>query len=411
MDEKLRERVALFRFSVIGSLISGELAHGDLNKNIMQLSGRRYQIPDSVRTHIGAGTIREWLADYRKGGFEALKPKGRCDAGTARVIRPELAARLVALKTDHPKMAVTTMFRELLRENIIKPGEVAASTVYRLFARSNLSAVPSTTGKEQRRFVHRYPNDCWQSDVMHGPYIKDGPASRARKTYLIAFIDDASRVIVGAQFFFSEATVNIKTVLRQAVLTYGVPSRLYLDNGRNFCAEDIRIACAAMRTALIHTTPYYPEGKGKIERFFRTVRSSFLTCLRTVSSLGEINLCFDHWLQNDYNRASHDGIAGDTPMNTFLRNADSRIRRLPPHIDPAELFNRKESRRVARDGTFHVNNILYQAEEHLIGKTISILYDLDDPSRKVKVYDGDLFVHAAYPVDFNANAVAKRKEI
>lgn len=411
MDEKLRERVALFRFSVIGSLISGELAHGDLSKSIKELSLRRYQIPDSTRTHIGGGTIREWLGGYRKSGFEALKPKSRSDAGKARVIRPELAVRLITMKTDHPKMSVPTMFRELQRENAVKPGEVAAATVYRLFARSNICAVTSKTGKEQRRFSHRFPNDCWQSDVMHGIYLKDGPDTRARKTYLIAFLDDASRLIVGAQFFFSEATVNIKTVLRDAVLTYGVPSRLYLDNGRNFCADDLRIACAAMRTALIHTTPYYPEGKGKIERFFRTVRSSFLPCLKTVTSLKDLNHCFDLWLQNDYNRAPHEGIAGDTPMNTFLRNADNHIRRLPPHVDPAELFTRKESRRVAKDGTFHVNTLLYQTEEHLIGKLINILFDIDDPTRKVKVYYADALVHSAYPIDFNANAVAKRKEI
>jgi len=411
MDEKLREQVALFKFSVIGTLISGELAHGELSKSIRELSQRRYEIPNSGRTHIGAGTIRDWLAAYRKGGYEALKPKNRSDAGKARVIRPELAERLVSLKKDHPKMGVNTMFRELGRENFMQPHEVSPASVYRLFMRSDLKPHESKTGKEQRRFVHRFPNDCWQSDVMHGDYIKDGPDSRARKTYLIAFLDDASRLIVGAQFFFSEATVNIKTVLREAVLTYGVPSRLYLDNGRNFCADDLRIACAAMRTALIHTTPYYPEGKGKIERFFRTVRSSFLPCLKIITSLKDLNHCFELWLQNDYNRAPHEGIAGDTPMNTFLRNADSHIRRLPPHVDPAELFTRKESRRVAKDGTFRVNNLLYQTEEHLIGKRIEILFDVDDPTRKVKVYHADTFVHATYPIDFNANAVAKRKEI
>jgi len=411
MDEKARERIALFRHSVIGSLISGELAFGQLKKTIFELSQRRYQIPDSDRTHIGAGTIREWYTTYRAKGVEGLKPKNRSDAGKARAMRPDLAQRLIDLKKEHPKMAVKTMFRELQKENLMSPREVAAATVYRLFARSNLQLPSSKTGKEQRRFVHRFPNDCWQSDVMYGPYIKDGPDSRARRTYLIAFLDDASRLIVGAQFFFSEATVNIKTVLREAVLTYGVPRRLYLDNGRNFCADDLRIACAAMNTALIHTTPYYPQGKGKIERFFRTVHSSFESCLRTVSSLKDLNHCFDLWLQNDYNRAPHEGIAGDTPLNTFLRNADNHIRRLPPHIDPAELFTRKESRRVAKDGTFRVNNLLYQTEEHLIGMSINILFDLDDPTRKVKVFHGDLFVHAVFPIDFNANAVAKRRDL
>lgn len=105
MDEKARERTALFRHSVIGSLISGELAHGELNKAVAQLCHRRYQIPDSVRSHIGAGTIRDWLRAYRRGGIEALKPKSRCDAGKVRVVRPELQQRLIQIKKQHPKMA------------------------------------------------------------------------------------------------------------------------------------------------------------------------------------------------------------------------------------------------------------------------------------------------------------------
>jgi putative transposase len=113
MDEKLREQIGLFRFSVIGSLISGELAHGELNKNIAELSRRRYQIPDSSRTHIGGGTIREWLANYRSRGFEALKPKSRSDAGKLRILGPELAQRLLTMKKEHPGMGVKTMFREL----------------------------------------------------------------------------------------------------------------------------------------------------------------------------------------------------------------------------------------------------------------------------------------------------------
>jgi putative transposase len=373
-----------------------------------------YTLPFSSRTHIGAGTIAEWLSAYRTGGFDALKPKKRSSSGKHPSLRPELAEELVALKKQQPRIAVGSMFRLLRERNRMKPNEVSAATAYRYLADSGLVRRNVTkTGNEQRRFCHSFPNDCWQGDVMHGPYIKDGvmAEARARKTYLAAFIDDASRLIVGAQFFFSEATANIKTVLRHAVTTYGVPAKLYLDNGKNFCADDILVACASMHCALIHTTPYYPEGKGKIERFFRTVRSMFLPCLRRVNSLLELNQCFDAWLQNDYNRRPHDGINGATPLDVYLRNAQSRLRRIPAHIDPADLFCLKETRRVGKDGTFRINNILYETQEHFIGRTVTIRYDRDDPAHKVKVFDGDVFAHVALPIDFIANAKAKRKPL
>lgn len=411
MDEQNRERVALFRHSVLGALISGELMHGELKRHIRDLSRRMYTIPFSRKTHIGAGTIRQWLAAWRKGGFEALKPGKRSTCGKQRSLRQELAEHILALKRRHPRIAVGTIFNCLVKENKMTPNEVSAATAYRYLARHLSTPAATKTGNRQQRFNHRFPNDCWQGDVMHGPYIKDPSGPRARKSYLIAFIDDASRLITGAEFFFSEATMNVKTVLRRAVLTYGVPGKLYLDNGRNFSADDIRLACAAMHCALIHTTPYYPEGKGKIERFFRTVQSMFLPCLRTVNSLVELNACLDAWLQNGYNRRPHDGLDGQTPLDVFLRNAESRIRRLPARIDPVDLFCVKENRHVAKDGTFRVNNVLYETQEHLIGRSITVVYDRDEPTKKVKVYDTDTFVHEALPIDFIANSRSKRKPL
>jgi hypothetical protein len=229
--------------------------------------------------------------------------------------------------------------------------------------------------------------------------------------YLIAFLDDATRLIVAAQFFFSECAANIKSLLRHAILTYGIPGKLYLDNGKNFCSHDVAIACATMQTALIHTTPYYPEGKGKIERFFGTVRSGFLSALPRVTTLDDLNAAFRSWLHNEYNHAPHSSLNGDTPLDTFLRNAENRIRRLPPHIDPAEIFCIKESRLVAKDGTFRINNILYEAQEHLIGHKVDVLFDKDDPTHGVKVYEGNVFIHKAQPIDYTANAKAKRKPL
>lgn len=411
MNEQQREKVALFRFSVIGPLASAELAYGELQRLMRELSQHHYSIPFSNRSRISAATIEEWLYAYRRNGFEALKPKVRSDKGASRAIRKELADALLAAKKEHPRRGLKATLKYLLTQGVMKPNELPLSNGYRFLSKHLPPRPASKTGNEKLRFSHRYPNDCWQSDSMHGPYLTLDGSPKARKVYLIAFLDDATRLIVGARFFFAETAANIKSLLRHAVLTYGIPRKLYLDNGRNFCSHDIQIACATMRTALIHTTPYYPEGKGKIERFFGTVRSGFLSALPRVNSLDQLNAAFHTWMHNDYNRSSHSALNGDTPLDTFLRSAENHIRRLPSHIDPAELFCAKECRLVARDGTFRINNILYEAQEHLIGLKIDVLFDKDDPTHLVKVYDGNVFVHKATPIDYNANAQAKRKPL
>lgn len=411
MTEDQRQKVALFRFGVIGPLISGELFHGERKKKIWELSRRHYAIPYSRRTCIGFGTIEEWLSNYRRKGFEGLLPSVRSDRGNIRALSEAQRNELVNLKIEHPKMSAQTIIESLVARNKLRPNEIAPASVYRLFQQQIPRRMANKTGKEQKRFVHRYPNDCWQADTMHGPYIKDNDTGKARKTYLIAFIDDASRLITGAEFFYTETTAHIKSVLRQAVMTYGVPTKLYVDNGLPYRSTDISIACASMNTALIHTTPYYPQAKGKIERFFRTVRSRFITGIKSVHSLHELNLTFDAWVQDQYNRHEHGGLDKQKPLTVFLHNVEGRLRRLPKHIDPAELFCRKQQRTVALDGTFRINNRLYETEEHLIGKKIFVLYDVDDPTHRVKVFDGPCYVHSATPLDYLGNAQAKRKPL
>jgi len=411
MTEQQRENVALFRYGVIGSLVSGELCHGELQGKIRELSTRRYAIPFTNRTSIGFGTIEEWLSNYRHKGFEGLKPKPRKDRGQLRSISSQLQEDLLRMRMDNPRMSVDLICRELVKQNKMKPRELSVTNIYRLYALHLPRRMATRTGKEQKRFVHQYPNQCWQGDVMHGPYIRDAVAGRSRKTYLVAFIDDASRVITGAEFFYSEATVNVKSVLRDALRRYGIPNKLYLDNGKNFKAQDISIACASLKIALIYSTPYYPQGKGKIERFIKTVRTRFLPCLKNVTSLNDLNLCFDHWLQNEYNRHPHRSLDNQQPLQVFLNKIEGRMRTMPKHVVVEELFCRKVQRLVAKDATFRVNNILYEAEEQLIGRKITVLYDKDCPRKKVMVYDGPVFIHDAEPIDYISNSQARRKEL
>ena len=194
------------------------MAHGELNQRMRELAKRRYTIPHSERTLIAFGTIEEWYYKYQHFGFEGLKPLPRSDKGKLKTIRPELKEILLSMKQQHPKISAKTIMRKLVSEGIMKPHEISKNTVYRLFKKELLRQKMSKTGKEQKRFAHRYPNECWQGDVMYGPYIKDDVSQKSKRTYHIAYIDDATRLIVGAEFFFSESTANIKSVLKNVAL-------------------------------------------------------------------------------------------------------------------------------------------------------------------------------------------------
>ena len=408
MDERLRQEMGLFRFSVIGPLINGELVRGEQKKKIGELSRRIYTIPGSYRRNIGKGTIEEWLLLYRKHGLEGLYPRTRKDRGGFRSISPDIMEKIIRLKQEHPRRPIALICRDLYQKGLLDTPRLPLSTLYRYLSRINLK--PSATVKEQKRYQARYANEIWQADVMHGPSVPHKPGEKGKKTYLFAIIDDASRLIVGAGFYPSEKLIHLKTTFRDAVKTYGVPGKFYVDNGRIFHAREMEVACAKINTILIYATPYYPAGKGKIEKYFRRVRDQFLTGLRTVRSLDELNEAFHIWLAEQYNRMPHTGIDREVPLNRYLRLAEGHIRRVPAHIHLDELFYKQETRIVNKDATFQIHNVLYEAPEHLIGKKIDVLFD-NDAMERIMVRYQEKDEGYCRPADYLANARIKRKTI
>jgi len=227
MDENVREKIALFRFSVIGPLINGELGHGELKRKLKELSLRVYDIPGSQRRHVGRGTIEEWLYLYKNKGYDGLKPKNRNDRGKTRFISSDVLQKIVRGKNNQPRRPVALICWDLYRKKEIDNPNLPLSTIYRYLHRKNPNA--HAIKMQQKRYSSRYANEMWQSDVMHGPWIPHKPGEKSKKTYLIAVIDDASRLIVGAGFYPSEKLINLKKVIKDAIHTYGIPTKLYVD--------------------------------------------------------------------------------------------------------------------------------------------------------------------------------------
>lgn len=405
MDEQLRTTIALFRFSVIGPLINSHLGHGELKKHIRLLSQRKYTIPGTSRHFVGEGTISEWMSKYRDKGFDGLKPKIRNDKGKCRSLSPDTMSMIAQKKQDNPRRPVQLICRDLYRKGKIGSSIQPLATLYRHLQVKKLGKT-GTPKNQQKRFEHRFSNQMWQADVMYGPFIPHKKGERSKRTYLFDIIDDASRLIVGARFFESEKLIHLKDVFKQAVITYGVPSKLFVDNGKIFKARELEVACAKLSTALIFSTPYYPEGKAKVEKVHRRFREQFLTDIHGVTTLAELNDKFEEWLQNEYNRSPHQGIGGKTPLEKYLERT-SHIRRLPAHIDIKELFYHEEQRQVGKDATFRINNILYEAPEHLIGNKIQVFFDSDDMDM-VKIRFQGRDEGYCKPVDFFGNSKVKR---
>jgi len=403
----MREKVALFRFSVIGPLINSELPHGELKRRMKAISLRVYTIPCSSRRHVGQGTIEEWLYLYKRHGFDGLKPKGRKDRGKPRGISEDVLKKIAQLKKGNPRRPISLICYDLYQNGQIKSPHLPLSTIYRYLGKRRIHS-PSNK-MQQRRYACRYANEMWQSDVMYGPFIPHQKDGKSKRTYLFAAIDDASRLIVGAKFSPSEKLIHLKQVLKQAIQTYGIPTKLYVDNGRIYKAHELEVACAKINTHLIYATPYQPRGKGKIEKFFRRIRDQFLTGIKNIESLHTLNEAFHCWLQDQYNKSPHSAIDNETPLNRFLKLAH-HIRRLKPDVPIEELFYHKESRQVQKDSTFRILNFLYEAPEHLIGKKIDVFFDSDDLKRILIKYH-DKFEGFCKPIDYIQNSQIKRKPL
>lgn len=262
-DEHQRE-VALFRYGLIADLVQLEPHQRGLYARLAAKAAQEYTIPGSLRRRVAAETLRGWLRDYRRGGFDALLPRQRADLGSSRSLPPGVIDLLCQFKEDVPERSIPALIklaREQHPEVITDEVKLPESTVHRLLARRGLTRkrLQVETNNDRRRFEFEEAGDLWMSDVMHGPKIRDG--GRLRKTYLIALIDDATRLVPYAAFAFSEGAVAYLQVLEQALRRRGLPKRLYVDNGAAFRSRQLAVVCAKLGIALIHAKPYSPQGK------------------------------------------------------------------------------------------------------------------------------------------------------
>jgi transposase InsO family protein len=382
MDAKA-EKIALFRYGLIAPLVLEALPRGELTRRAQEIAARQYDIPSSQRTSVSVDTLLDWALRYRNGGFEALAPQPRQDRGQSRTITPQLADLIERLKRENPHRTGTTLLRELALSSGQNSAGISASTLYRFLKQRGLSERQLLAPAAHKKFEAEHSNQIWQSDMLYGPYVLR-PGGGKMQALLHAILDDASRLIPHAQFYASQGLDACLDCLRQAVAARGVPVRLYMDNAKIYRSPQLARISASLGMLIVHTPPYQPEGRGKIERFFRSAREQFLNNLDRKSplSLEELNDRLGAWL-DVYHRTEHSSL-GTTPLVRWQRDIEL-IRQLPPATDFRRLFFHRLDRVVRRDCTFRLQNRFYEAPPHLAGQRIEARFDPLDPA-VVEIY-------------------------
>jgi len=412
-DTDRRQAVALFRYGVIAELLHLPVGGKGLYKHLAERAARDYTIPGSTRTRVAAETIRDWLQAYRRGGFEALLPKPRADRGQARALPAAVVEALLSAKEANPKLSVQLVIRTA-RQSPEVPADLPLppSTVHRLLARHGLMARSQEDPgeRDRRRFAFAQAGELWMSDVMHGPSVTVDGRTR-RKTYLIAFLDDATRLVPQAAFALSENTATFLPVLRQAIDKRGLPQRLYVDNGANYRSQHLALVCAKLSIALIHARPYHPQGKGKIERFFKTLRAQLLTRLtpEDTASLTALNRRLAAWIEGEYHHTPHRGLAGLTPLEQWAQTG-AGVRFPEPGLDLNELFLFEAKRKVQKDRTVSLHGVVYEVDAALVGETVILRFDPSaPPQRPLQVAHQGQVCGLARVVEPYANCFVRRE--
>jgi transposase InsO family protein len=292
---------ALFRLTVLGPLASRDrLEQGDLKALLRELAAQSYAIPDSKRVFLSEKTIEGWYYAWKRGGIEALTPKPRSDRGRSKM-SDSLQEAICAAKKENPGRSLRSIRQIVGACGLPGAKLLSRSSIHRLLQTQGLSNLPGSAAQpvERRSFVAARAGDIWYGDVMHGPKVLVNGC--LRKVYLVTFMDDASRLITHSAFCPAETALEVEGVLKQALLKRGLPIRLVIDNGSAYRAATLQAICARLEIRLIYCRPYTPEGKGKLERWHRTLRGGFLTELDMdkVRDLHDLNARLWAWLDVD----------------------------------------------------------------------------------------------------------------
>jgi len=410
MDDKTRNAVALKKFSIIGPVLNGQVKNN--TEYFKQVASSPIEMPYYGVRNYSYKTIESWLCDYNKRGLDGLIRGCRSDKGKSRKISAEIGEEILNRIKSNPKIPISVLYEQMVSEGVIDPGNISRPTVYRYIEDlSLLGELKDDEKAESLRFSYERVGDLWQGDVMYGPYITIG--KKKVQTYLHMFIDDASRYPVHSQFYLSQNFETLRHCFKEAVLRRGIPKLVYTDNAKIYRSQQFEYICASLGSTLLHSQPFVPQGRGKVERMFSTVRMRFLGNLDAslLKDVDDLNQRYFKWLEDDYKKKSHKGLNDLTPHDVFMSQISNV--NLVNDIDRInENFLLRITRKIQPDATIQIENILYETDSRFSGKRMEIRYEpewLNDFSKPLYIYEEGKKLGEAKVVRFHDNAHVLRR--
>jgi transposase InsO family protein len=402
-EDTWRTEVALFRYTLILPLLRHDRQRDGTKCQLREaIAAEAHTIPHSRRREVSVPTLRRWEKAYRTRGFDALKPHARSDRGASRSLSTQTLDRAEALKRELPTRSARTVADILKREaaSPVPEERIAPRTLRRqLAARGATRARLSRRAAPFRRFEREHFGDLWQSDALDGPKLADPADPQAqRPTFLFAFLDDHTRLVPHAQFYWNEQLPRLEDCLKRAISRYGCPLAIYADQGSVYRADQLDAACATLGIQRILARPYSPQAKGKIERFFGFVRSDFLPELArspSVQTLDDLNQSLLAWIEVVYHRKLH-SETGQSPLDRFRQDPAPSAR----SVDPLALrlaFLYRVQRQVTKTGHVQFRSNRYAVPGFLVGQKVELRYDPFD-LRDVEVWFNGQCLAQAEPV-------------
>jgi transposase InsO family protein len=365
------EDVAGYRLQLISPL----LEEGLDNSQIIEL---KKQI--SEKNQLSYRSISRYHQSYLDEGFAGLKPQHsykRKDTNLPENF-PEVLEQAIILRRECPTRSVIDIIRILEMEDLVKPGSIHRSTLQRHLQSAGFGAkqirMYTKKGVASRRFAKEHRMQLLQGDIKYGPYLPIGKDGALKQVYLSAFIDDATRYIVSARFYDNQKTDIIEDTLRSAIMTYGKPDKIFVDNGKQYRSDWLKKACNRLGIRLSFSKPYHPEGKGKIEYFNQRI-DRFLSevALNKPNTLQELNEALALWITEYYHKNPHSSLEGLSPGTVFSN--DKRRLKFVEASELKDAFLHTESRQVDKTGCISFGGKKYDVGMRLIGRKVEVYYD------------------------------------
>jgi putative transposase len=413
--EKQATQIADFRYGIIAEMANPYLNREERRRLLREKARIDYEVPRLGRRRLSVSCLRKWLRLYLKHGKAGLLPHARSDTGTPRSLSSEEAALLLNHLESHPDLCATVALRTLQKEGKIlsNPSTSSLSRLVRTAGMDRQKRMRLKDCEQNLKFDFDTPLECVQADGLYTVAVADAKGKK-RQAILLAFLDDATRRVLFAGFAFSENSLLFERGIKHILLAHGRLGKLYADNGSAFISGQTQRILDTLGITLVHSRPGKPAGRGKVERFFRTVREQFLRPLevQALKNLEDLEIRFHTWLESEYHRSPHRGLGGKTPLEAWVEKAGSIIP-VDPTVDYARVFLHETSRKVHKDSTITLEGVLYELSSTLIGERISLFYDpfIPPQRRQLLIEHEGRECGLARRVDSYANTKVRRSNL